>query len=234
LFARGGYPWRQTQEPPSGVTSPPGVFAGYAFDTLGTRLGLEVPSNGVTLETLGRYRHVVWIVDPKGGAITSASATDAFPVTVLCYMSDRGQREQPVRVRAGRRPCLADGRWGRDGVDQRLPRVRRQQRGRQPVWTNSDNELCRGRLMYDAAHWQSGFSNVKALVTVQRSPARDEIAASPWAHPDRWTGGEVRSPDYRKLPEVMRPLESSGDLVPPTRLTRQAGCTTRTSSRAST
>src|SRR6185295_8268161 len=48
LYARGGVPWRATQDPASGVTSVPGVFAGYAFDTLGTRLGLEIPSNGVT------------------------------------------------------------------------------------------------------------------------------------------------------------------------------------------
>ena len=223
LFARGGYPWRQTQDPPSGVTSPPGVFAGYAFDTLGTRLGLQVPSNGVTLETLGRYRHVVWIVDPKGGAIKPASATDAFPVTVLCFMSDRGRASSlSAYVQAGGRVWLMGGGAATASINA-FPEFAGNNVAGNPVWTNSDNELVPGRLMYDAAHWQSGFSNVKALVTVQRSPRADEIAASPWAHADRWTGGEVRSPDYRKLPEVMRPLESSGDRVPPTRLARQAG-----------
>jgi hypothetical protein len=32
LYARGGAPWRQTKDPESGVTSFPGVFAGYRFD----------------------------------------------------------------------------------------------------------------------------------------------------------------------------------------------------------
>ena len=223
LFARGGYPWRGTQNPPSGVTSAPGVFAGYAFDALGTRLGLEVPSNGVTLETLGRYRHVVWIVDQKGGAITTASATDAFPVTVLCYMSDRGRASSlAAYVQAGGRVWLMGGGAATASINA-FHEFAGNNVGGNPVWTNSDNELVPGRLMFDAAHWQSGFSNVKALVTVQRSPRADEIAASPWAHPDHWTGGEVRSPDYRKLPEGMRPLEDPVDPLPPTRLPRQKG-----------
>src|SRR5262249_38828773 len=35
LYARGGVPWRCTKNPTTGVLSTPGVFAGYAFDTLG-------------------------------------------------------------------------------------------------------------------------------------------------------------------------------------------------------
>src|SRR5215831_9515892 len=43
FFARGGVPWRGTKEPPynpptSFVNTVPGIFAGYDFDTLGTRL----------------------------------------------------------------------------------------------------------------------------------------------------------------------------------------------------
>jgi hypothetical protein len=87
-----------------------------------------------------------------------------------------------------------------------------------PVWTNSDNELVPGRLMYDAAHWQSGFANGRFFVTVLRSPRADEIAARPWSHADHWTGGEVRAPDYRKLPAEMHALDPSTDPLPPTRL----------------
>jgi hypothetical protein len=223
LFARGGVPWRATQNPTSGVMSVPGVFAGYAFDTLGTAQGLEFPSNGVTLETLGRYRHVVWIVDPKGGAIKSGSATTAYPITVLCYMSDRGRASSlAAYVQAGGRVWLMGGGAATASINA-FPEFAGNNAAGNPVWTNSDNELVPGRLMYDAAHWQSGFSNAKAFVTVRRSPRADEIAASPWSHPDRWTGGEVRSPDYRKLPEEMRPLERGVDPLPPTRLARQTG-----------
>jgi hypothetical protein len=55
LYARGGVPWRGY---PVGTVSPPGVFNGYTYDTLGTRGLLEVP-----LSLLGRYRHVVWYTD---------------------------------------------------------------------------------------------------------------------------------------------------------------------------
>ena len=223
LFARGGYPWRQTQNPTSGVTSVPGVFAGYAFDKLGTRTGLEVPSNAVTLETLGRYRHVVWIVDQKGGAIKDGSDTQAFPITVLCYMSDRGRASSlAAYVQAGGRVWLMGGGAATASINA-FPEFAGNNVAGNPVWTNSDGELVPTRLMYDAAHWQSGLSNAKALATFRRSPRADNIAAAPWAHPDRWTGGELRAPDYRKLPEVMRPLERGADPLPPTRLPRQEG-----------
>jgi len=220
LFARGGVPWRGTQYPPTGVTSVPGVFAGYAFDTLGTRLGLEVPSNGVTLETLGHYRHVVWIVDPKGAALPP-DGTDAFPVTVLRYMCDRGRASSlAAYVLAGGSVWLMGGGVGTASMvafDDA-----RNDNANGLVFDNSLNELVPGRLMYDAAHWQSGFANQRVQATVERSPRADEIAASPWSHPDRWTGGEVHAPDYRKLPPELKPLDRAVDPLPPTRLPYQS------------
>jgi len=219
LFARGGVPWRATQNPPSGETSPPGVFAGYAFDTLGTRLGLEFPSNGVTLEKLGHYRHVVWIVDQKGAA---TPGTEAFPLTVLRYMSDRGRASSlAAYVQAGGRVWLMGG--GAATVSIAAFDDARNNATGTPVFDNATGELIPGRLMYDAAHWQSGFANQVTRVTLERSPRADEIAASPWSHPDRWTGGEVRAPDYRKLPPEIRPLDPAVDPLPPTRLPRQTG-----------
>jgi len=222
LFARGGVPWRSTQDPPSGVTSTPGVFAGYAFDTLGTRLGLEIPSNGVTLEFLGHYRHVVWIVDPKGASLPP-NGTDAFPVTVLRYMSDRGRASSlAAYVQTGGRVWLMGGGAGTastiafDDPRNDTPNG--------PVFDNSLGELVPGRLMYDGPHWQSGFSaSLKVQATIERSPRADEIAVSPWSHPDRWTGGEVSAPDYRKLPSEIRPLDRAVDPLPPTRLAYQSG-----------
>src|SRR5205814_10423299 len=73
-----------------------------------------------------------------------------------------------------------------------------------PVYSNAENELVRGRLMYDGAHWQSAFSSAKGVLSFQRSPAAEAIAAVPWTHPDHWTGGELHSPDYRRLPAELR------------------------------
>ena len=216
LFARGGVPWRATQNPASGVMSTPGVFAGYAFDTLGTRLGFEDPSNGVTLETLGRYRHVVWIVDAKGAALPLPNGTDAFPLTVLAWMSQRGRASSlAAYVQAGGCVWLMGG--GAGTVTIPVPDDARNNTPNGPVFDNSLGELVVGRLMYDGAHWQSGFANQRALVTIDRSPRADEIAAAPWSHPDRWGSGEVHAPDYRKLPPEMRPLSPDLDPVPPTR-----------------
>jgi hypothetical protein len=223
LYARGGVPWRSTFNPDTGVTSVPGVFAGYAFDTLGTRQGLEIPSNGVTLETLGHYRHVIWIVDQKGGAITPASSSDALPITVLCFMTAPGRASSlSAYVQAGGRVWLMGGGAATASINAYSEFAGNNVAGN-PVWTNSDGELVPSRLMFDAAHWQSGFSNAKTLPTITRSPRADEIAARPWSHPDRWTGGELIAPDYRKLPAVMHPLQRGIDPLPPTRFTRQEG-----------
>ena len=219
LFARGGVPWRATQFPASGVMSPPGVFAGYAFDTLGTRQGLEIPSNGVTLETLGRYRHVVWILDSKGA---STPGTDAFPLTVLRYMCDKGRANSlAAYVQAGGRVWLMGGGAGTASIaafdDARNNTVNG------PVFDNALNELVPGRLMYDGPHWQSAFASQVVQITVSRSPRADSIAASPWSHDDRWTGGVVSAPDYRHLPPEMRLLDRSIDPMPPTRMPGQTG-----------
>ncbi len=54
LYARGNVPWRCL---PAGTLTPPGLFAGYAYDTLGTT------DDVFSFTTLSTYRHVIWIVD---------------------------------------------------------------------------------------------------------------------------------------------------------------------------
>src|SRR5262249_26082760 len=91
LFARGGFPWRGTRNPETGVTSVPGLLAGYAFDTLGTRLGLDPPESGVPLSTLLRYKHVLWLVDYRGAGFDGAQQDPGlFPITVLRASSRPG------------------------------------------------------------------------------------------------------------------------------------------------
>jgi hypothetical protein len=89
LYARGGVPWRQTQEPASGVRSIPGVFAGYPYDTLGTRLGYENPTHATRLSRLAQYRHVVWMVDRR--AATYLEVLGNNPMPALRYMSTPGR-----------------------------------------------------------------------------------------------------------------------------------------------
>src|SRR5258706_9594195 len=57
LFARGGGRWRYY---PNGTLSPPGIFNGYHFDTIGTG---TLANAIVPLSTLARYRNVVWMGD---------------------------------------------------------------------------------------------------------------------------------------------------------------------------
>ena len=217
LYARGNVPWRATRM--RGSTSVPGLFAGYAFDTLGTRI--STPASAVTLETLAKYRHIVWIVDYRSASI-DPNTTGLFGVTALRLMSGRGQASSlAAYVQAGGRVWLMGGGAGTVTIDA-FNDARNDHDGRH-VYDNAAGELVPGRLMYDGAHWQSGFTTASTQATVQRSARAEQIAASPWSHPDRWTGGEVRSPNYLKLPEVMRPLDPAVDPLPPTRQDYQSG-----------
>src|SRR4029077_8826834 len=86
-YARGGFNWRCTRNPTTGVTSTPGLFAGYDFDTLGTRLNLENPARALLLSVLGKYKNVVWFVDNKGGDYRPQFDQQTFPITALMSMS---------------------------------------------------------------------------------------------------------------------------------------------------
>ena len=225
LFARGGVPWRSTQDGSPDLRSPAGVFAGYAYDTLGTRLGREFPSLGVRLGDIGKYKHVVWMVD----AIASGyqDVLGALPVTVLRYASSPGRASAlGAYVQAGGSVWLMGGGAGTASIVGFNSNRNDGPNGQ--VYSNQQGELVSGRLMFDGAHWRSSFSATSALISFQRSPAAEAIAARPWSHADRWTGGEVHAPDYLELPEEMRPRDPATDPIPPTRTARQGSLYYRT------
>jgi hypothetical protein len=226
LFARGHVPWRCTKEPSTGVSSVPGVFAGYEFDTLGTRLGLENPTNGVRLSRLGEYRNVVWMVDSR--AATYPDVIGLLPMPALRYMSSQGRASTlGGYVRGGGRVWLLGGGAGTVATDP-FNRARNDDiSGR--VYSNREGELGPGRLLYDAAHWRSAFSGTVAYVSITRSPRAEAIADAPWSHEDAWGGGTLHSPDYRRLPQRLRDRDPVSDPLPPTRLARQAQLYYRTS-----
>lgn len=78
LYARGGVPWRCY---PAGTISTPGLFAGYAYDTLGTR------PQTFAFTTLAQYRHVIWLLDPRGALQGGSGFGSSEQETSLRYMT---------------------------------------------------------------------------------------------------------------------------------------------------
>ena len=155
LFARGGMPWRFY---PAGTLSTPGLFDGYSFDTLGTRTGTA--NLGVPLETLGRYRHVIWITDGVSATYAGSGTSPTSPMSALRYESV--QAFQPLReyLRSGGRVWMVGGGAGKASMIA-FNRVNNDQ----PVmgFSLANNELLRGRMMYDEAGWQSEFRSALTL-----------------------------------------------------------------------
>ncbi len=94
LYAVGGKPWRgiaancpTPSNPP--VLSTPGLFAGYRFDTLGTRLRFEDAVTATPISTLARYRNIVWLVDSPSAQLTSI-LDPIRPMTALRSMHRAG------------------------------------------------------------------------------------------------------------------------------------------------
>jgi hypothetical protein len=210
LFARGGVPWRGTKNPATGVNSPPGLLAGYAFDTLGTRLGLENPAQGVPLRTLANYRHVIWLVDATG----SVYADQPLLITVLRAISQPGVASTLAEyIQMGGQVWLAGG--GSAYASLIAFDKRSNNQGQITVFTARDGELGLGRPMYDAAHVHSALGVTKSDLNMTRSAA----AIGGWSGhgPD----GTLSAPDYSHAPGVMRRRDPGNDPLPPTRLASQ-------------
>lgn len=196
LYARGGVPWTCS---PSGWISTPGIFAGYDFDTLGTR-GLA--SVTVPLSTLSRYRHVVWLVDGVGA---TQGSNPSSPITALRRMSSPGQSNALTGyVRGGGKLWIAGGGgayasnfpWN-DNTNDR-PTVRFSS-------ASVRDELVPGRMMFDVAAWRSEIrvsteSMASGGVTIQRELGRLE------------GGGR-----YAGLPATLSRKTTATDPVPPLR-----------------
>jgi hypothetical protein len=219
LFARGGFPWRQTQEPRTGVVSGPGVLAGYPYDTLGTRMGYEVPTFAAKLATLARYRHVVWMVD-RVAATYETEVLGLRPMPALRYMSSRGHASTlGAYLRAGGRVWLVGGGAGTASMGDFNSSRNDDTRGE--IYSEREGELGPGRLMWDGAHWRSAFTAENVGVTIGRSGRAEAIAAAPWTHDDRWTAAPLTAPDYRRLPASLAYRDPASDPLPPTRRSHQ-------------
>lgn len=226
LYAKGGFPWRG----PQGILPPlppskPGIFNGYSFDTLGTRRGFELPSSGVPLSLLGRYRHLVWLNDITGAITTQKPESVVDPISTLRWMSAPGRANTlAAYVYAGGEVWIAGGTGllnatlpynatGSRNNDNIYP-------GTNQVFSASVGELAPGRLAFDAARWQSEFTSSKVNAL---TPRRSLAAIGGWSNPGWKFGGTITAPNYSRLPAILRRRSLAlGDSLPPTRLGNNA------------
>lgn len=187
LFARGGFPWKCY---PAGTLSEPGIFAGYDFDTLGTRTGNTDLT--IRLAVLQHYEHVVWLVDARGAENTRPGSDPFDPITALRYMSGPGRTNTlAAYAQGGGRVWLAGGGGARATLLDYDAAFNNDGDSR---FTHAAGELVPGRFMYDHACWQSAIGLATLPAFVQRMPG---------------AGGS--------LPATMRPKAPATDPLPPGR-----------------
>lgn len=145
FFARGGQPWR---EYPAGTVSPPGVFLGYDLDTLGARFQRD---GMVTLEQLGRYRHIVWYTDSKAALNPNPPSYAQSPMSTLRMLATPGRTNVLATwVTQGGKLWLFGG-----GIATSLQKEWERTGSSSNIFSFTDGELVPGRMMYDLARWRS-------------------------------------------------------------------------------
>jgi hypothetical protein len=226
FYARGGVPWRGTQVAASVVPQPvtkPGIFAGYDYDTLGTRLGLQIAATGVPLSLLGKYKHIIWLVDRNGGANTGTPIDAVKPTSTLhwlctpnhmntlgSYMTSGGS----VWLTGGDGAFATLREFNAKGADNNDGAYGP---GRN-IFSNGKNELVPGRVMYDAAHWQSELCVQTVSISAQSIVKSPNTPRQAWTSPGWNYTHPLTSPDYNQLPALMRTKQlARGDSLPPTR-----------------
>ena len=160
LYAVGGVPWRRA---PEGMLSPPGVLAGFDFDTLGTRAARAV--GAVALVTLAKYRHVVWLEDFEGGRNTKNFIDPTDPMTLLNYMTIPGNVNTLVAyVEMGGDVWLVGG-GGAMATLYKFNVLSNDMGNGSTIFSSfgGTNELVPGRFMFDLVHWESEISALISL-----------------------------------------------------------------------
>jgi hypothetical protein len=171
LYARGGVPWRCYPATPTtapsyfGGNSSRGIFYGYDFDTMGTRLQLQDMT--IRLSTLGHYSHIVWLLDAVGAGKAKSGTDRSDPITVLRYMCGKGHSNTlAAYIRQGGMVWLAGG----GAVSASL----------EPYNLSGGNdaggktygglaELGPGRFVYDQFHWRSEVKPRTGSYTIRKN-----------------------------------------------------------------
>ncbi len=212
LYAHGGASWGPPQCANGAVTRP-GVFAGYDYETLGTRTGASAVR--LPLGKIGKYAHLVWITDDKGAQFTMKTAGPR-QTTALHYMCSRNQANSVAAyVRQGGEVWFLGGGvvyastidFNNTNNDTSDPRGVVGM-----TFSNSLGELVPGRMAYDLCHWQSEIKLVTpATPTLVRFLGRMDLTR---------TSSSLNNPydydQYLKFPPMLR-LKSPalGDVLPP-------------------
>lgn len=218
LYAVGGTPWRGAATGRSGVT-PPGLLAGYSFDTLSTRSGYEIATSAVPLSLLGRYRHVLWITDLSAATKLSSTSDIVNGISLMRYMCSPGRYSPLASYRTfGGSVWLAGGGGGYTStIEYNALGQRNNDTFYGPgntIFSAAAGELVPGRLMYDDSHWRSEFVCGIAVTNVNRSSR----AIGGWSNPGWRYSGTMTAPDYSRLPASLRRRALAlGDTLPPTR-----------------
>jgi hypothetical protein len=209
FFARGGVQWQCTS---TLANSEAGIFSGYSYDVFHTsRIGIL--DKTVRLETLGKYKNIVWITDPGVTALNPSGGAYS-----LRYMNFPNRvNTLGAYMRQGGRVWLVGG----GGAFATCKDMFNSQTNDAYAFTYSNRvltELQPGRFMYDIMHWRSElqqFTVGNALI--KRSVRADSIMSrGGWTMP---TFEGVRSnPNYYRLPLSMDAKTAGTDALPATRI----------------
>jgi hypothetical protein len=171
LYARGNKPWKNQV---LGTLSPSGVFNGYDFDTTGTRL--QKADLTIPLAVIGRYRHVVWLVDGKGGTFRRSPLDLNQPQTSLYYMGTQGHVNTiGAYIAQGGQLWVAGGGIA---MASQLPTNSGSNDRPTITFSASAGELVPGRFMYEYPMWRSEVRTAAALGSVSRYLGRLEGTGS--------------------------------------------------------
>jgi len=194
LYAVGGVPWRCY---PAGTISPPGLFAGYDFDTLGTH---TLRLSDFTLARLGQYRNIVWMVDGNSAvAHENTFNTVVQPMPMLRYLSQPGVHNPLITwIQQGGRLWLMGG-----GASYATLRDFDAAGTASNRFANSSGELVPGRFIYNFVHWRS---EVQTYFSRRAQRAERAVSDSPGA------------PDYSLLPIELSERTPATDPLPPLRI----------------
>jgi hypothetical protein len=170
----------------------------------------------VTLDTLGKYKHVLWITDPN----SATGNNSVFGKGVLRLMSEVGRANTlAAYVTLGGSVWMAGGTaiqatmlpWNVPTNDRELP---------PDVLKFSITplpgraaELGPGRMVYDQGHWRSDIWSFATRVAFPHKSIR-AVGGYPSRFDPSW--GQVRSPDYSLLPTRLG-VKGADDPTPPFR-----------------
>jgi hypothetical protein len=169
LYAVGDKPYRCY---PSGTRSTAGLFAGYAFDTLGTHL---VSPDQLSLRNLSHYRNIVWMTDITSALTFELQAnTPIRPMPRLREWCSPGA-QNPLLVW-----IMQGGKLWFMGGGAALASLRPYDKPGTPisVYSSSLGELGPGRIMYDRVRWRSEITlnRTPRFLRSERAIADDGVA----------------------------------------------------------